>query len=35
VRLAWEVQDFVPVNSVRVEGRISYQVMRRFPAQAG
>lgn len=31
----WEAQDFVLVSSVRVEGRIRYRVMRRFPAQAG
>lgn len=35
VPLVWEARDFVLVSSVRVEGRISYQVMRRFPAQAG
>jgi hypothetical protein len=35
VPLVWEAQDFVLVSSVRVEGRIRYQVMRRFPAQAG
>ncbi len=35
VPLVWEARDFVLVSSVRVEGRISYQVIRRFPAQAG
>ena len=33
--LAWAVGDFALVRSARVEGRVSYQVMQRFPAAAG
>jgi len=35
VPLVWEAGDFALVNSARVEGRVIYQVLRRFPAQAG
>ena len=33
--LDWEVADFALVASARVEGRVSYEVLRRFPAAAG
>jgi 2'-5' RNA ligase len=33
--LAWEARDFALVSSTRVEGRVTYQVLRRFPPQAG
>lgn len=35
IRLVWEARDFALVSSTRVEGRVTYQVMQRFPAQAG
>jgi 2'-5' RNA ligase len=31
--LVWEARDFVLVCSTRVEGRVTYQVLQRFPAQ--
>jgi hypothetical protein len=30
----WEAGDFALVSSVRVEGRVTYQVLQRFAAQA-
>lgn len=33
--LVWEARDFALVCSIRVEGRVTYQVMQRFPAQTG
>ena len=35
VPLVWDAGDFALVSSVRVEGRVAYQVLRRFSAQAG
>jgi 2'-5' RNA ligase len=35
IPLVWEARDFALVSSVRVEGRVTYQLLRRFPAQAG
>ena len=35
VPLVWEAVDFALVSSTRVEGRVTYEVMRRFPAAAG
>ena len=35
IPLVWEAGDFALVSSTRAEGRITYQVMQRFPAQAG
>jgi 2'-5' RNA ligase len=35
IRLVWEVADFALVSSTRVEGRVTYAVMRSFPATAG
>jgi len=35
VPLVWDAADFAMVNSTRVDGRISYQVLQRFPATAG
>jgi 2'-5' RNA ligase len=35
IPLVWEARDFALVSSTRVEGRVSYQVMQRFAAQAG
>jgi len=35
VPLIWEAVDFVLVTSARIEGRVAYQVMQRFPAAAG
>ena len=35
VPLLWELADFALVTSVRVEGRVSYQLLQRFPATAG
>jgi len=35
IPLVWEVRDFALVSSARVEGRVGYRVMQRFPAQAG
>ena len=32
--LEWEAQDFALVGSTRVEGRVTYQVLRRFPVKA-
>jgi 2'-5' RNA ligase len=34
IPLVWEAPDFALVSSVRVEGRVTYQVLQRFPAQA-
>jgi 2'-5' RNA ligase len=34
VPLAWEVRDFTLVVSNSVEGRVSYQLLQRFPAAA-
>jgi 2'-5' RNA ligase len=34
IPLAWEAGDFALVSSTRVEGRVSYQLLRRFPAAA-
>ena len=35
VPLAWDVRDFVLVRSLEIEGRVTYEVMQRFPAAAG
>ncbi len=35
IPLVWEAGDFALVNSTRVEGRVTYQVLQRFPAAAG
>jgi 2'-5' RNA ligase len=35
ISLVWEARDFALVSSTRVEGRITYQVLQRFPAPAG
>lgn len=35
IPLLWEVNDFALVGSERVEGRVTYQVLQRFPATAG
>lgn len=35
IPLVWEARDFALVNSTRVEGRVTYRVLLRFPAQAG
>ncbi len=35
VPLAWEAADFALVASQRIEGRVSYQPLQRFPAAAG
>ena len=35
IPLVWEARDFALVGSARVEGRVTYQVLQRFPAQAG
>jgi 2'-5' RNA ligase len=35
IPLVWEATDFALVSSTRVEGRVTYQVMQLFPAQAG
>lgn len=35
IPLTWEARDFALVNSTRVEGRVTYQVIQHFPAQAG
>ncbi len=35
IPLVWAARDFVLVSSTRVEGRVTYQVLQRFPAQAG
>jgi 2'-5' RNA ligase len=35
IPLVWEARDFALVSSTRVEGRVAYQVLQRFPAQAG
>jgi len=34
IPLVWEAGDFALVSSARVEGRVTYQVLRRFPAAA-
>jgi 2'-5' RNA ligase len=34
IPLVWEAQDFALVGSTRAEGRVSYQVIQRFSAQA-
>jgi 2'-5' RNA ligase len=34
VPLTWEAADFALVASVRIDGRVSYQVVQRFPAAA-
>jgi RNA 2',3'-cyclic 3'-phosphodiesterase len=34
IPLVWEAADFALVSSTRAEGRVTYQVMRRFPATA-
>jgi 2'-5' RNA ligase len=34
IPLVWELVDFALVTSVRIEGRVSYQVLQRFPAAA-
>ncbi|MEK7361550.1 MAG: RNA 2',3'-cyclic phosphodiesterase [Pseudomonadota bacterium] len=34
VPLVWDLADFALVTSVRIEGRVTYQVMQRFPALA-
>ena len=33
--LVWDARDFALVSSARVDGRVTYQVLRRFPAQPG
>ncbi len=33
--LIWEAADFALVGSVRVEARVTYQLLQRFPAKAG
>jgi 2'-5' RNA ligase len=33
--LVWEANDFALVASTRVEGRVAYQVVRRFPGHSG
>lgn len=33
--LVWEARDFALVASTRVDGRVTYAVMQRFPAAAG
>ena len=35
IPFVWGARDFALVSSMRVEGRVSYQVLQRFPAQAG
>ena len=35
VPLVWEAADFALVSSTRVEGRITYRVLQRFPAASG
>jgi RNA 2',3'-cyclic 3'-phosphodiesterase len=35
IPLAWDVREFVLVCSRASEGRVTYEVMRRFPAAAG
>jgi 2'-5' RNA ligase len=35
IPLVWEARDFALVGTTRAEGRVSYQVMQRFPAHAG
>ncbi len=35
IPLIWEAGDFALVSSVRVEGRVTYQVLQRFAAQTG
>ena len=35
VPLVWEIADFALVISERIEGRVSYRVLQRFPAEAG
>jgi 2'-5' RNA ligase len=35
VPLLWEAPDFALVSSTRIEGRVTYQVMRRFAAATG
>lgn len=35
IPLVWEAEDFALISSTRVEGRVTYQVLQRFPAQAG
>jgi 2'-5' RNA ligase len=35
IPLVWGARDFALMSSTRVEGRVSYQVMQRFAAQAG
>jgi 2'-5' RNA ligase len=34
VSLEWEARDFALIGSTRVEGRVTYQVLQRFPAAA-
>ncbi len=33
--LIWDANDFALVGSTRVEGRVTYRVVQRFPARAG
>lgn len=35
VPLTWEAADFALVGSTRVDGRVTYQLLQRFPAAAG
>jgi RNA 2',3'-cyclic 3'-phosphodiesterase len=35
IPLVWDAADFALVGSTRVEGRVTYQVLQRFPAPAG
>jgi 2'-5' RNA ligase len=34
IPLFWEASDFALVRSARIEGRVTYRVLQRFPAQA-
>lgn len=34
IPILWEASDFALVSSARVEGRVAYRVLQRFPAQA-
>lgn len=33
--VGWETREFALIESTRVEGRVTYQVLQRFPAAAG
>ena len=34
IPLVWEARDFALVSSTRVEGRVTYRLLQRFPAEA-